>query len=275
MRLTFLGTGTSSGIPSIGCTCPVCTSDDPCNHRLRTSACLEFVDPDGSLRAILLDAGPDLRQQALRHNMVRLDAILFTHHHVDHTFGLDEVRRFNVLMNQPIDIYADAHTTDALHRVYQHIFRQETNAQKSFVASLISHIIEPFEVFGLYGLTITPLTLMHGRVPILGYRFDAPWLKTTPDSILPLAYCTDVSTIPPATWPKLTGLNTLVLDALRRRHHPTHMTLDRAVEVADRIGAKQTYFVHMSHDLDHETTNARLPCSMRLAHDGLTLGPSA
>ena len=272
MQLTFLGTGTSSGIPSIGCQCEVCRSPDPHNRRLRTSACLNFLDQTETPRTILIDAGPDLRQQALRAHMNRLDAILFTHHHVDHTFGLDEVRRFNVVMDSPIDIYADAHTLESLRRVYKHIFDQQSNIQKSFVASLIAHTIKAGEPFDLFGLRIFPLTLLHGRLPILGFRFDATWESTSPDSILPLAYCTDVSSIPPETWPRLTGLHTLVLDALRTKHHPTHMTIDRAQEVAERIGARQTYFVHMSHDLDHAKTNAQLPDTMQLAYDTLTIG---
>ncbi len=271
MRFTFLGTGTSSGVPAIGCSCAVCRSDDPCDHRLRTSACLRFIDPQGTQRTILIDAGPDLRQQALAADLDRLDAILLTHNHVDHTWGLDEVRRFNVVMDAPIDIYADAHTTEGIRRVFAHIFDKASNVQKSFVATLIPHRIEPGAAFDLFGLRVTPLHLLHGRLPVLGFRFDATHERTRSE-ILPLAYCTDVSAIPPETWPQLSGLNTLVLDALRRRHHPTHLTLDRAVDIAAETGAVRTWFVHMSHDMPHAQTNADLPEGMALAHDGLTLG---
>lgn len=275
MQLTFLGTGTSSGVPAIGCRCAVCRSDDPRDRRLRTSACLRFTDPAGQPRTILLDAGPDLREQALRADLDRLDAILLTHNHVDHTWGLDEVRRFNVLMDAPIDVYADAHTFEGVRRVFAHIFDKAGNVQKSFVATLIPHRVEPGEAFELFGLRVTPIQLLHGRLPVLGFRFDrvAPRAETGagPD-ILPLAYCTDVSAIPPETWPLLIGLRTLVLDALRHRHHPTHLSVEQATNIAQEIGAERTYFVHMSHDLPHGETDADLPDGMYLAHDGLTLG---
>jgi len=271
MRFTFLGTGTSAGIPAIGCDCPVCLSDDPRDSRLRTSACIEFRDATGAERVVLLDAGPDLRQQALRAGLERLDAILFTHNHVDHTFGLDEVRRFNALMRAPIDIYAEDHTLRHLRRVYAHIFDKGANVNDSFVATLIAHRIEPAATLDLYGLRVTPIRLLHGRLPVLGFRIDAP-TGHPDDDAFPLAYCTDVSSIPPESWEPLRDLRTLVLDALRRRHHPTHLTLDRAVEIAERVRARQTWFVHMAHDLAHEATNAELPDGMALAHDGLVLG---
>lgn len=273
MRFRFLGTGTSSGVPTIGCACDVCASADPRDTRLRVSAALRFDDPTGSPRTILIDAGPDLRQQALTARLDRLDAILLTHNHVDHVFGLDEVRRFNVVMDAPIDIYADERTLASVRRVYQHIFEPHTNVQRSFVATLIAHQIDPLDPFEIHGVRVTPLPLLHGKLPILGYRFDAvdPALQRAARGVLPLAYCTDVSSIPPETWAHLTGLETLVLDALRVRHHPTHFNLDQAVDAADRIGAARTWFVHMSHDLGHAETDARLPETMSLAYDGLEI----
>ncbi|MBK7403558.1 MAG: MBL fold metallo-hydrolase [Phycisphaerales bacterium] len=275
MRFTFLGTGTSSGVPAIGCRCAVCLSEDPRDRRLRTSGCLEFVDASGQPRVILLDAGPDLREQALRAGLDRLDAILLTHNHVDHTWGLDEVRRFNVLMDAPIDVYADAHTIEGIRRVFAHIFHKEGNVQKSFVASLIPNMVSPGRAFDLFGLRVTPFALLHGRLPILGYRLEAsnPAAASALGGadLLPLAYCTDVSGIPPESWEHLRGLRTLVLDGLRHRHHPTHYTISQAVGVAHEVGARRTWFVHMSHDLPHEETNADLPDGMRLAHDGLVL----
>jgi len=267
VRFRFLGTGTSAGVPAIACDCPVCRSDDPRDRRLRTCASLEFVDAGGTDRTVLIDASPDLREQALRAGLTRLDAIRFTHNHVDHTFGLDEVRRFNAVMRAPIDIYAEAHTLEFLHRVYKHIFEAGANVNDSFVASLIAHRINPESSLDLFGVRVRPIRLLHGRLPILGFRIE----REEPDDVFPLAYCTDVSGVPPESWSRLEGLSTLVLDALRHRHHPTHLTLDRAVDIAERIGAPRTLFVHMSHDLGHERTNASLPEGMALAYDGLVL----
>lgn len=277
MRFLFLGTGTSAGIPAIGCDCPVCTSPDPRDHRLRTCAAVRWTDPFGVERVALLDAGPDLRQQALRAGLRRCDAIFFTHNHVDHTFGLDEVRRFNALQKTPIPIYAEPHTLEHLRRVYRHIFEREANINDSFVASLIPHAIEPGASVELFGMLFRPFRLMHGRLPTLGYRIEpaaGSILEPAPreDSPFPLAYCTDMSALPAESWEYLSGLRTLVLDALRHRHHPTHLTLQRAVTLAEKIGAGRTYFVHMAHDLPHESTNASLPPGMALAHDGLELG---
>ncbi|MBL8762941.1 MAG: MBL fold metallo-hydrolase [Phycisphaerae bacterium] len=269
MRFTFLGTGTSSGVPAIACDCAVCASADPRDHRLRTGAAIRFVDPHGHDRTVLIDATPDLRQQAIRAGLRRCDAILFTHNHVDHTFGLDEVRRFNVVQRSPVDVFAEPSTLAHLRRVYTHIFDHEANVNDSFVATLIPHPLDPDSPFDLFGLRVTPVRLLHGRLPVLGFRFDAP----EPHPHFPLAYCTDVSAIPPESWPRLRGLRTLVLDALRRRKHPTHLTLDEAVNIADRVGARRTLFVHMAHDLAHAETDASLPEGMRLAYDGLTLGP--
>lgn len=291
-RFTFLGTGTSAGIPSIGCACPVCRSADPRDTRLRTSALLRFIDKSGVPRAILLDCGPDLRQQALRAGMSRLDAILFTHNHVDHTFGLDEVRRFNALQRAPIAAYAEAHTLDFLRRVYQHIFDAQKNINQSFVATVIGYAIEPGHSFDLFGLKVTPIRVLHGKLPIVGYRFDAvtngdrrggvageqdgagaadataeEW-----EEFLPLVYCTDLSAVPPESWRLMRGARTLVLDALRHRSHPTHLTLGQAVSIAHELEPARSYFVHMAHEISHAAADAELPAGMFLAYDGLTLG---
>ncbi|MBL8757088.1 MAG: MBL fold metallo-hydrolase [Phycisphaerae bacterium] len=282
MRFVFLGTGTSSGVPAIGCACEVCTSSDPRDARLRVGAAIIFDDAQGHPRVVLIDAGPDLRQQALRAGLTRCDAILFTHNHVDHTFGLDEVRRFNAVQKGPIEVWAEDHTMDHLHRVYRHIFEKDANVNDSFVATLIPRRIDPGMVNGpgmeVFGLKVTPLRLLHGRLPIVGFRIDRSGAspgRGSPEAgatgFLPLAYCTDVSGIPPETYPHLRGLGTLVLDALRHRHHPTHLTLSDSVGIAERVGAGRTFFIHMAHDLAHEATNATLPPGMQLAHDGLVL----
>lgn len=272
MRFTILGSGTSAGVPVIGCDCAVCRSDDPRDTRTRPSACLEFTDADGKERLILLDTSPDLREQALRHDLRRCDAILLTHHHVDHIFGLDEVRRFNALMNEPIPVFAEPRTMGNVQRVFKHIFDSQNNVNPSFVATLIPQMLAPEVPFEFLGLRITPLRLHHGRLPILGFRFDRLVPFDGENDPLPLAYCTDVSSIPPETWPQLTGLSTLILDALRPRHHPTHFNFDQATEAAMNIGASQTFFTHMTHDKAHADMDAQLPDGIALSYDGMTLG---
>lgn len=275
--LTFLGTGTSGGIPLIACDCAVCTSSDPRDTRTRTGACVRWVDRSGVERVVLLDTTPDLRVQAVRENLWRCDAILYTHNHVDHIFGLDEVRRFNAVMKAPIDVYGEGYVLESLRRVYKHIFDAHANVNDSFVATLIPHEVpdpsspasRPIEI---HGVRFTPIRLLHGRLPILGWRIEPEGLEGDGASPFPLAYCTDVSAVPPESWGLLTGLRTLVLDALRVRHHPTHLTLDQAVSMAERIGAEKTWFVHMAHELGHGATEAGLPENIRLAYDGLTLG---
>ncbi len=270
MRFTFLGTGTSAGVPVIGCDCAVCTSTDPRDRRLRTAASVSWTDPDGTPRTILLDAGPDLREQALTHNLTRCDGVFLTHNHVDHVWGLDELRRFNAVMKAPVDLYAEPRVMSELTRVYKHIFDRANNVNDSFVAHLIPQPLEPDKPINVFGLRLTPIRFLHGKLPILGFRLDAadpacvaPWL--------PLAYCTDVSGVPPESWRRLTGLSTLVIDALRYRHHPTHFTIDQAVAAAERVGAARTWFIHMSHDVAHEKADPALPDGIGLAYDGLTL----
>ena len=296
-RFIFLGTGTSGGIPLIACDCLTCSSPDPRDRRTRTGAALQWIDPAGLPRCVLIDATPDLREQALRHGLWRVDAIFFTHNHVDHIFGLDEVRRFNAVMREPISIYAEAYVLDSLRRVYRHVFDPGSNVNDSFVATLIAHEVPPppedpwsaADPIILWGMRFTPIRLMHGRLPVLGWRIEpdqrsrageqAPVQNKTdarslmPDAqFLPLAYCTDVSSIPPYSWPRFDGLRTLALDALRHRKHPTHFTLDQAIDVATQIDAHHTYFIHIAHELGHEATEAALHERQRLAHDGLVLG---
>lgn len=275
MRFLFLGTGTSAGVPAIACSCRVCTSTDPRDTRLRTAAAVQWVDPSGHERCVLIDAGPDLRQQVLRHRITRCDAVLFTHNHVDHTFGLDEVRRFNAVQRAPIDIYGEDRTLEHLRQVYRHIFESHNNVNDSFVATLIAHRIEPETPIDIHGMRFIPVRLLHGRLPVVGFRIEpAPNgpVRRDEGSPFPLAYCTDVSAIPPESWRELTGLRTLVLDALRERRHPTHFTIDEAINAAGNIAAAQTWFVHMAHEVMHAEVDPILPEGMRLAWDGLILG---
>lgn len=276
VELTFLGTGTSSGVPVIGCDCPTCRSEDPRDRRLRCGACLRFTDPDGHPRVLLIDIPPDHREQSLRDGIRRCDAILVTHAHVDHVFGLDEVRRYNTLMRSPITVHAEPEVRTELHRIYRHIFARHENVNQSYVADLIDAPLAPGAPVILHGLRVEPLRLLHGRLPILGFRIEAvdaagEVLESQPGP-LPLAWCSDVSGIPPETWPRLSGLRTLALDMLRDRAHPTHFTVEEAVEAAERIGAGETWFIHMTHDLRHAELAERLPPGMAPAWDGLKLG---
>ncbi|WP_428389546.1 MBL fold metallo-hydrolase [Mucisphaera sp.] len=264
LELLFLGTGTSAGIPMIGCHCPVCTSTDPHDTRTRASVLIRFPDPSAphsQTRQILIDASPDLRTQCLRENINHLDAVLYTHSHADHIMGTDDLRRFNAVQQQPLDIYADPPTLEVLARMFRYIFEPHTNVNQSFVASLIPHTLTHNQPFTLFGVTFTPLLLLHGRLPITGFRIDHNHKS--------IAYCTDVSSIPPETLPHLTNLDALVLDGLRHKHHPTHLTIDRACQYAEQLNAKQTYLTHIAHEVSHAQVSPQLPHKVFLGADGL------
>ena len=250
MKLTFLGTGTSTGVPMVACDCPVCTSSDPHDKRTRPSLLLEF---DG--RAVVIDTAPDFRQQALREGMVRLDAVVFTHTHADHVLGLDDVRVFYFRQRQPIPIYADRESMENIRRIFQYIFDQ--TYPYGGIAKLDPHVIEgPFELFGQGW---KPLPVLHGSMPVLGFRVGRA------------AYVSDFSTIPESTIPLLEGLDVLILDALRHKPHPTHSSLEQSLEWVERLKPGRAFFTHIAHELGHEETNATLPPEVRLAYDGLKL----
>lgn len=235
----------------IGCDCAVCRSSDPRDTRTRPSV---FVETPGA--RVIVDAGPDLRAQALRHGIRRVDAILFTHGHADHILGMDDVRRFNAAMQGPMPCYGDARTLVDLRKTFHYVFDPETPKGGGLPALDLREIDGPVRVADL---TATPVPIWHGERPILGFRFER------------FAYLTDCSRIDDAAWPLLEGLDAVVLDALREQPHPTHFSLGEAIEAARRIGARRTFFTHMCHHLPHEATNAKLPDGMRLAYDGLTL----
>jgi len=251
VRITFLGTGTSHGVPMIGCECATCRSTDPHDNRLRPSICIET-----SGARVLVDAGPDLREQALRHRIARVDAIVFTHGHADHILGMDDVRRFNALMDGSMPCYGDAATLEDIRRMFSYVFDPATPKGGGLPQLDLRVIDGPFSVGDIH---LQPVPIWHGRRRILGFRVGG------------FAYLTDCSRIDEAAWPLLERLEVLVLDALREKPHPTHFSLSDAIETAARIGAARTFFTHMAHDLPHEATNARLPDGMRLAHDGLVL----
>ena len=275
VRLVLCGTGTSAGVPVIGCDCAVCTSDDPRDNRTRSGAALFFTDDEGRERVLLIDCGPDHRVQSLRLGLRRADAIFFTHDHVDHTFGLDDVRRYNALMKAPIEVFADARTRTFLERVYRHIFRRHENVNDSFVADLVMRTIAADEPVDFRGLRITPFEVLHGRLPVLAFRIEAldegGAVAREQPGPLPLAYCTDLSAMPPAAWPRLRGVRTLVLDMLRYRAHPTHLTVSQALGIAAEVEARRTVFTHMTHDIRHAELAAELPPGTELGYDGLVI----
>ena len=252
VRVRFLGTGTSHGVPMIGCDCDVCRSTDPRDSRLRPSITIEL---DDGFR-VLVDTTPDLRAQALKYDLRRIDAILFTHSHADHLMGLDEVRRYNMMMKAPMPVFGDAGTLREVRRAFAYIF--ESDAPKGGGVPDL-RLFPIAGAFCLGGVVVQPIPLQHGPWTILGFRIGG------------FAYLTDCNGIPDASMAMLGGLDCLVLDALRPRPHPTHFTLAEATAMAARIGAPQTYFTHMAHDLAHEATCRALPAGMSLAHDGLLL----
>jgi phosphoribosyl 1,2-cyclic phosphate phosphodiesterase len=252
LQITFLGTGTSHGVPMIGCDCQTCRSDDPRDRRSRPSV---YIRTDDGF-ALLVDTGPDLRTQALAHGIRRVDAIFFTHGHADHIVGLDDVRRFNALQQQPIPCYGDALTIWDISRMFAYVFDGASQQGGGLPRLELFTVAGPFCVGRQ---EVVPVPVFHGARRILGLRLGR------------FAYLTDCSRIPDESWPLLAELDVLVLDALREKPHATHFNLNEAVEAARRIGARRTYFTHMAHDLRHAPTCARLPPGMELAYDGLTL----
>jgi phosphoribosyl 1,2-cyclic phosphate phosphodiesterase len=250
-RVTFLGTGTSHGVPMIGCACAVCTSDDPRDNRSRPSIYVELPD-----LAVLVDTTTDLRAQALRFRVPRVDAILFTHSHADHVMGLDEVRRYNAIQGASIACYADPLTAAEIRRTFAYIFESRTPRGGGLPQ------LDLFTLAGEFCLgrtAVTPVPLLHGRRSILGYRIG------------PFAYLTDCNELPDAAWPLLEGVDLLVLDALRHKPHPTHFSVGEALAVVERLKPSRAWFTHIAHDLPHAATCARLPAGVQLAYDGLTL----
>ena len=249
MRVTLLGTGTSTGVPVVVCDCRVCNSDDPRDQRLRPSALLQW---DGA--SVLIDTATDLRQQALQHAIRRIDAVLYTHAHADHVLGLDELRLYNWKQGAPVPVYGSARTLRSIERTFWYVFDEEPS-QSTRPAVDCRPVDGPFE---LLGREVVPVAVDHGDLPILGYRIGS------------FAYLTDVSRIPDESYRLLEGLDVLVLNALRERPHPTHFNLEAAVEEARAIGAGRTLFTHMSHEMHYATHSAGLPEGIELAYDGLT-----
>lgn len=249
LRLTVLGSGTSHGVPMIGCDCPVCASDDPRDLRMRTSVVFSYND-----RNLLVDTGPELRLQCVARDIRRVDAILFTHYHADHVVGLDDVRRFNWLQGGPITLYADAPTVRRLREMFSYAFTDDPDYPSAKPNLRTETLTGPIELFGR---RVIPIPLMHGSLPIFGFRVGD------------VAYCTDCSEIPEPSMELLRDLDVLILGAVRRRPHPTHFNLEQALDAARAVGAQRTFFTHIAHELKHAETNAELPPGVELAYDGL------
>lgn len=250
MRLTFLGTGTSIGVPEMCCHCQTCLSENPHDKRLRTSALIETGTEN-----IIIDCGPDFRQQTLRAGVERVDAVLLTHEHYDHVGGLDDLRPYCTGRNIPI--YAERNVMDHIMERIPYCFGSE---KKPRTPNMELVEIVPDKSFSIGSTRILPIRVMHGTIPILGFRIGS------------LAYITDMKTIDPDQFILLEGVGTLVVNALHTKEHPTHQNVRQAVLFAERVGARQTYFVHMSHRAGlHDVMNAKFPQGMQFAYDGLTI----
>jgi len=255
VRFTLLGTGTSTGVPLPVCNCEVCTSDDPKDERLRC-ACL--VEVDGV--SLLIDAGPDLRLQCLRNNINRIDAVLISHEHFDHVAGIDDLRAFLIWNRSELPLFAQPRTADAIRSRLDYIFVD--GSYPGVPRLTMVDVGDRFTVHSRYGgdmqVDVERIDIMHGQLPISGFRIGA------------FAYLTDASAISDRSFERLQGVDTLILSALRLEAHPSHFRFDESIEAARRIGARKTYFVHMTHSILHERDNANLPEGIELGYDGLT-----
>lgn len=251
MKLTFLGTGTSQGVPVITCQCEVCQSADTRDKRLRTSVMLEVNG-----KVIVIDTGPDFRQQMLREKVMRLDGVVFTHPHKDHVAGMDDVRAFNFRQQRPMDIYANELTLKALRREYEYVFAEN---KYPGVPDIVVHQLGngPFEVAGV---KLIPIHVMHHKMPVLGFRIGD------------LAYVTDANYIPPESMNKLHGLKVLVINALRKTEHLSHFSLAEAIAISRKLAPERTYITHLSHLMGtHAEVETELPDDIHVAHDGMVL----
>jgi phosphoribosyl 1,2-cyclic phosphate phosphodiesterase len=255
MRLTFLGTGTSFGVPQIGCDCAVCRSTDPRDRRTRSGAVLEAGGA-----TILIDTPPELRLQLLTAGITRIDAVIYTHEHADHINGIDDLRIFSVQRRQPLPLYGPAETLHRLRVSFNYIFNDEVRPfEGTSKPRLELHVLEPDQVIEVAGVEVLPLAFEHGHLRVFGYRFGS------------LAYITDVKAIGEHERSQLKNLDVLVLNALWWRPHPTHMSIDEAIETAQALGARRTYLTHLTHETSHAELDARLPPNILPAYDGLTV----
>lgn len=251
LTITFLGTGTSSGVPMIGCSCEVCTSANPKDNRLRSSILVQ-----SATTTLIVDTGPDFRYQMLRQQVKKLDAVLFTHPHKDHLAGLDDIRAFNYFQKIPIDVYADSLTEEAVRRDFYYAF---TDTKYPGIPELNLNTIS-LEPFTVGDIPVIPILVWHLEMPVLGFRFG------------PFTYITDANRIDESEKEKIKGSEALVLNALRKQKHISHFTLQEAADIATELGVESAWFTHISHQLGlHEKINNELPDNMQLAYDGLVL----
>ena len=255
MRLTFLGTGTSFGVPQIGCDCAVCRSTDPRDKRTRSGAVLEA---EGS--TILIDTPPELRLQLISAGFSRIDAVVYTHEHADHINGIDDLRVFSVRQRKPLPLYGPKETLDRLRASFNYIFDDAVMPYEgTSKPRLTLHPTEPDRGIRIAGIDVLPLAFQHGHLRVFGYRFGN------------LAYITDIKEIPAAERARLKGLDVLVLNALWWRPHPTHLSISEAIETAQELGARRTYLTHLTHETGHSELETQLPAGVWPAYDGLTV----
>lgn len=253
-ELILLGTGTSHGVPIIGCHCDVCRSTNPKNSRTRTGVAVRA--PEGMF---LIDTPPELRLQLIREKIDLVHAVIYTHSHADHLFGLDDLRLFGYRLRHPVPLYCEEIVERQIRAAYSYAFADpDPDLHHGAIPQLTLHRLSlaPLE---LLGLTVRPIRLLHGKLPVLGFRLGD------------VAFCTDVSFIPEESWPLLENLDVLIIDALREEGHATHFGVREALDVVDRVKPRRTYFTHVSHHLEYEATNARLPEGVELAYDGLRI----
>ena len=248
--LTVLGSGTSMGVPTIGCACAVCRSTDPHDRRTRPSVLVQYGG-----KSVLIDTTPDFREQAIRENISQIDAVLYTHSHADHILGIDDLRPLSYAHKGKIPLYARPEAADYIRNMFRYIF----DADYKF-GGLARLELKPVDhAFDLFGATFEPVPIIHGETEIFGYRFGSA------------AYLTDFSKIPEASFALLQRLDVLFLDGLRHQPHPTHSTVENSIRIASELRAKRVFFTHICHDLPHAATNAALPEHVRLSHDGMKL----
>lgn len=259
LRVTVLGCGTSTGVPQVGCDCAVCTSPEPKNKRRRSGLHVAWQDAEGAWRGLLVDTSQDLRAQCLSFNIRRVDAVLYTHAHADHIYGLDDLRVFNFIQGVEIPCFGSAETLGGLRQTFPYVFDgQAPEGGGKPRLRLIEVAAEQTPEFQASGLAIRAIPVWHGSMPVYGYRMGD------------FAYVTDVNHIPEASLEALRGTRVLILGALRYRPHPTHFSFDQAIEMAARIGAERTYLTHMSHDVDYNAPAMELPPGVEPAYDGLS-----